>query len=72
MLRSRRISPDAGRSVGARDVCRRLEPSKVEELIQGYFDGVLSTNWSADFRLTKAPFRGTHADTAYPDGHLDH
>src|ERR1039458_10331024 len=23
-----------------RRVCRRLEPSKVEELIQGYFDGV--------------------------------
>lgn len=54
-----------------RRVCRRLEPSKVEELIQGYSDGAPSTNWLAAFRLTRAPSKSTHADTDYPDGHLD-
>jgi hypothetical protein len=54
-----------------RRVCRRLEPSKVEELIQGYSDAFPSTNWLAGFRSIRAPSRSMPADTAYRVVHLD-
>jgi len=52
-------------------VGRRLEPTKVEELIQGYVEGLPVDVLAQKFRLIRAPFRSTPADTAYPVEHHD-
>jgi hypothetical protein len=62
--------PKSVRTRAQRRVCRRLEPSKLVELVQGYSDGVPETNGLAGFRSIRVPFRSTPAGTAYPAGPL--
>ncbi len=46
--------PKTAKTRTQRRVCRRLEPSKVEELIQGYFDGVHVDELAVRFQVDQS------------------
>ena len=46
--------PKTAKTRTQRRVCRRLEPSMVEELIRGYADGVLVDELAAQFRVDQS------------------